>query len=79
VLDGLVEAVRAGQSRALVLCGEAGSGKTALTAQEALVARLADPAKPPGSECTVNLADALPLPRHHDGANETTSSEELGA
>jgi len=30
VLDGLVEAVRAGQSRALVLCGEAGSGKTAL-------------------------------------------------
>jgi hypothetical protein len=51
----------------------------ALTAQEALVARLAGPAKPPGSECTVNLADALPLPRHHDGANETTSSEELGA
>jgi hypothetical protein len=30
VLDGLVEAVRVGESRALVLCGEAGSGKTAL-------------------------------------------------
>ncbi len=30
VLDGLVEAVRAGESRALVLFGEAGSGKTAL-------------------------------------------------
>src|SRR6201988_1961520 len=29
-LDRLVEAVRAGQSRAIVLCGEAGVGKTAL-------------------------------------------------
>jgi AAA ATPase domain len=30
VLDRLVEAIRAGESRALVLCGEAGAGKTAL-------------------------------------------------
>jgi hypothetical protein len=30
VLDRLIEAVRAGESRALVLCGEAGAGKTAL-------------------------------------------------
>src|ERR1700761_2412991 len=30
VLDGLIEAVRAGQSRALVVSGEAGVGKTAL-------------------------------------------------
>jgi predicted ATPase len=30
VLDGLIEAVRAGQSRALVMHGEAGVGKTAL-------------------------------------------------
>jgi DNA-binding CsgD family transcriptional regulator len=30
VLDRLVEAVRAGESRALVLCGEPGAGKTAL-------------------------------------------------
>ena len=30
MLDGLIEAVRVGESRALVLCGEAGSGKTAL-------------------------------------------------
>ena len=30
MLDRLVEAVRAGESRALVLCGEAGAGKTAL-------------------------------------------------
>ena len=30
MLDRLVEAVRAGDSRALVLCGEAGVGKTAL-------------------------------------------------
>src|SRR6266699_210930 len=30
VLDGLVEAVRAGESRVLVLCGEEGAGKTAL-------------------------------------------------
>jgi predicted ATP-dependent serine protease len=29
-LDGLVDAVCAGQSQALVLCGEAGVGKTAL-------------------------------------------------
>ncbi|WP_406054563.1 ATP-binding protein [Kribbella sp. NBC_00889] len=29
-LDGLLDAVRAGQSRSLVLCGEAGVGKTAL-------------------------------------------------
>jgi hypothetical protein len=29
-LDRLIEAVRAGESRALVLCGEAGAGKTAL-------------------------------------------------
>ena len=28
VLDRLIEAVRAGESRALVLCGEAGAGKT---------------------------------------------------
>jgi hypothetical protein len=28
ILDGLVEAVCAGQSRALVVCGEAGVGKT---------------------------------------------------
>jgi len=30
MLDRLVEAVGAGQSRALVLCGEPGAGKTAL-------------------------------------------------
>jgi hypothetical protein len=30
VLDGLVEAVRAGESRAIVVCGDAGVGKTAL-------------------------------------------------
>jgi Flp pilus assembly CpaF family ATPase len=30
VLDRLIEAVRAGESRALVLCGEEGTGKTAL-------------------------------------------------
>jgi DNA-binding CsgD family transcriptional regulator/tetratricopeptide (TPR) repeat protein len=30
VLDGLVDAVRAGESRALVVCGEPGVGKTAL-------------------------------------------------
>jgi AAA ATPase domain len=30
VLDRLIESVRAGDSRALVLCGEAGAGKTAL-------------------------------------------------
>src|SRR5260370_23213566 len=30
VLDGLVEAIRAGASRSLVLCGEPGVGKTAL-------------------------------------------------
>src|SRR5260370_18172344 len=30
VLDGVVEAVRAGASRSLVLCGEPGVGKTAL-------------------------------------------------
>ena len=30
MLDRLIEAVRAGESRALVLCGEAGAGKTAL-------------------------------------------------
>src|SRR5258708_29403344 len=30
VLDRLIEAVRAGESRALVLCGEEGAGKTAL-------------------------------------------------
>ena len=30
VLDGLVEAVQAGQSRAIVVSGEAGVGKTAL-------------------------------------------------
>src|ERR1700729_181092 len=29
-LDGLLEAVRGGQSRVLVVCGEAGVGKTAL-------------------------------------------------
>jgi len=30
VLDRLIEAVRAGESRALVVCGEPGAGKTAL-------------------------------------------------
>jgi DNA-binding CsgD family transcriptional regulator len=30
VLDGVVEAIRGGESRALILCGEAGVGKTAL-------------------------------------------------
>jgi DNA helicase TIP49 (TBP-interacting protein) len=30
VLDRLIEAVRAGESRALVLAGEPGAGKTAL-------------------------------------------------
>jgi hypothetical protein len=30
VLDGLVDAVRAGESRVLVVCGEPGVGKTAL-------------------------------------------------
>jgi hypothetical protein len=30
VLNGLVDAVRAGESRALVVCGEPGVGKTAL-------------------------------------------------
>src|SRR5260370_29877041 len=30
VLDGLIDAVRAGESRALVVCGEPGVGKTAL-------------------------------------------------
>jgi DNA-binding CsgD family transcriptional regulator/tetratricopeptide (TPR) repeat protein len=39
-LDGLLDAVRAGRSRSLVLCGEAGVGKTALLDQ--LVEQAAD-------------------------------------
>jgi DNA replication protein DnaC len=48
MLDRLVEAVRAGQSRALVLCGEPGVGKTALLqhltvrAAECRVVQIAD-------------------------------------
>jgi replication-associated recombination protein RarA len=38
--DGLVEAVCAGQSQSLVLCGEPGIGKTALL--EYLIGRAAD-------------------------------------
>jgi predicted ATPase len=40
MLDRLVEAVSAGDSRALVLCGEAGVGKTALL--QYLIGRAAD-------------------------------------
>jgi predicted ATPase len=40
VLDQLLDAVRAGESRALVVHGEAGAGKTALL--ECLAARAAD-------------------------------------
>jgi ATP-dependent Clp protease ATP-binding subunit ClpA len=40
MLDRLVEAVCAGQSRALVLCGEPGVGKTALL--QYLIGRAAD-------------------------------------
>jgi AAA ATPase domain len=81
MLDRLVEAVCAGQSRALVLCGEPGVGKTALL--QHLMARAADcrVVQTAGVEsemelafaglhqlCAPMLAGLEGLPEHHGDA-----------
>jgi DNA-binding CsgD family transcriptional regulator len=58
VLDGLVEAVRAGESRALVVRGEAGVGKTALLDYLAAHATGCRVARAPGVQSEMELAFA---------------------
>ena len=57
-LERLVADVRAGQSRVLVLCGEAGVGKTALLAHLAAVAEGCRIARTAGVESEMELAFA---------------------
>src|SRR5512132_3829026 len=58
VLDRLVAGVRAGQSRVLVLCGEAGVGKTALLGHLSAAAEQCQIARAAGVESEMELAFA---------------------
>src|SRR5919107_1841525 len=58
VLDRLVADVRAGQGRALVLCGEAGVGKTALLRRLTTAAQGCEVARTAGVESEMELAFA---------------------
>jgi DNA-binding CsgD family transcriptional regulator len=59
VLDRLIEAVRAGESRTLVLCGEEGAGKTALLDYLAGHARGCRVARAAGVQSEMELAFAV--------------------